>query len=137
MNKDEDKVAEEMLGDLAGGGGDLLGDGEYDANGVYDAAGAAGYQVLAPRGDPEAGPGHHYQSPYRLRCIESMGTSFGPAAFHSRGDVERELGHLTSFGGGLSPRPSWVRHEKRVGLWVTAKRLINAMRIMRGQRLAA
>lgn len=137
MNKNEDKVAEEMLGDLAGGGGYLLGDGEYDANGVYDAAGAAGYQVLAPREDPEAGLGHRYQSPYRLRCIELMGTSFGQAAFHARGDVEREFGHLTSFGGGLSPLPSWVRHQKRVWLWVAAKLLINAMRIMKGKRLAA
>jgi hypothetical protein len=62
MNINENKVAEEMMPDL-GGGGYLLGDGEYDANGVFDAAGAAGYQVLAPREDPaafsgrESGPG--------------------------------------------------------------------------------
>jgi hypothetical protein len=137
MNRNEDKVVEEMVGDLAGGGGYLLGDGEYDANGVYDAAGAAGYQAQAPREDPKAGLGHHYQSPYRLRSIELMGSPFGRAVFHARGHVEREFGHLTSFGGGLSPLPSWVRHERRVWLWVTAKLLINAVRITRGKGLAA
>jgi hypothetical protein len=137
LNTNEDKVAEEMLPDLSGVGGYLLGDGEYDANGVFDAAGAAGYQLLAPREDPAAGLGHHYQSPYRLRCIALMGTPFGRAVFHARGTVERAFGHLTSFGGGLAPLPSWVRHEERVWLWVTAKLLINAMRIKMHKGLAA
>lgn len=59
MTMDETQVAEEMTSELTGGGY-LLGDGLYDANSVYDAAGAAGYQLLAPREDPEAGLGHHY-----------------------------------------------------------------------------
>jgi len=136
MNMNEDKVAEDMIPDLTGGGY-LLGDGEYDANGVFDAAGAAGYQLLAPREDPEAGLGHHYQSPYRLRCIDLMQSSFGQAVFCSRGNIERDFAHLTSFGGGLSPLPSWVRHENRVWLWVSAKLLINALRIMMRKGLAA
>ena len=76
MNKSEDKVAVEMMLELQGSGY-MLGDGEYDASPVYDAAGAAGYQLLAPREHPEAGLGHHYQSPYRLRCIELLRSSFG------------------------------------------------------------
>ena len=59
------------------GGGYLVGDGGYDADAVFDAAGAVGYQVLAPREDPQAGLGHQYQSPYRLRCIDLMGSPFG------------------------------------------------------------
>ena len=64
-----------MLPELAdcGGGGYVLGDGEYDVNPVFDAAGAAGYQFVAPREDPKAGLGHRRQSPYRLRCIELSG----------------------------------------------------------------
>ena len=88
MNKSEDKVAEEMMPELTGGGY-LLGDGEYDASAVYDAAGAAGYQLLAPREDPEAGLGHHYQSPYRLRCIELLRTSFGQEVYHCGGHRAR------------------------------------------------
>jgi DDE family transposase len=123
MNRNEDKVAEDMIPDLTGGGY-LLGDGEYDANAVFDTAGAAGYQLLAPREHPEAGLGHHYQSPYRLRCIDLMRTSFGEEVYRLRGSIERDFGHLTSFGCGLSPLPAWVRHEKRVWLWVTAKGIV-------------
>ena len=68
MNISEDKVAEDMIPELPGGGY-LLGDGEYDANPVYEAAGTAGYQLVAPRKNPDRG-GAPPQSPYRLRCIE-------------------------------------------------------------------
>jgi len=129
MNINEDKVGEEMIPELHGGGY-LLGDGEYDANPVFDAAGAAGYQLLAPREDPDTGLGHHYQSPYRLRCIELMRSAFGRGVFACRGAIERTFGALTSFGGGLSPLPSWVRHLNRVWLWVSAKLVINGVRIM-------
>ncbi len=129
MNINEDKAAEDMIPELRGGGY-LLGDGEYDANPVYDAAGAAGYQLVAPREDPDAGLGHHYQSPYRLRSIELMRTAFGRGLFACRSAIERTYGTLTSFGGGLSPLPAWVRHGDRVWLWVTAKLLINGVRIM-------
>ena len=136
MNINEDIVGEEMIPDLDGGGY-LLGDGEYDANAVFDAAGAAGYQLLAPREHPEAGLGHRYQSPYRLRCIELMKTSFGRGLYALRRGIERAFGNLTSFGGGLSPLPAWVRHLERVWQWVTAKLLINAMRIIVHQGLTA
>jgi hypothetical protein len=129
MNVNEDKVAEEMMPDLTGGGY-LLGDGEYDANGVFDAAGAAGYQLLAPREDPEAGLGHTYQSPFRRRCIELMRTAFGRSVFGLRRGIERTFGVLVSFGGGLSALPAWVRHRERVWLWVSAKLVINGVRIM-------
>jgi len=46
-------------------------------------------------------------------------------------------GNLTSFGGGLSPLPAWVRHQDRVWLWVSAKLLINGARIEIKKGLAA
>jgi hypothetical protein len=136
MNISESKVAEEMIPQL-NGGGYLLGDGEYDANPVFDAAGDAGYQLMAPRKAPEAGLGHRCQSPYRLRCIELMGSAFGRGVYRLRRGIERAYGNLTSFGGGLSPLPAWVRHQDRVWLWVTAKLAINAIRIMINKGLAA
>jgi hypothetical protein len=129
MSVNEDKVAEEMMPDLTGGGY-LLGDGEYDANGVFGAAGAAGYQRLAPREDPEAGLGHIRQSPYRKRCIELMRTAFGRSVFGLWRGIERSFGVLVSFGGGRSGRPSWIRHLERVWLWVSPKLVINGARIM-------
>jgi hypothetical protein len=112
MNASENKVAEEMIPELAHGGY-LLGDGEYDANPVFEAAGAAGYQLLAPREDPNAGLGHVRQSPYRRRCIELMRSSFGREVFKLRGTIERHYGTLTAFGSGLSPLPAWVTKDSQ------------------------
>ncbi len=125
VNINEDKVGEEMIPELYGGGY-LLGDGEHDASPVFDVAGAAGYQLLAPREDPDKGLGHHYQSPYRLRCIERMRSAFGRGVLACRGAIERTLGALTSFGGGLSPLPSWWGVGVRPGfqldrLWASEK----------------
>jgi len=53
-----------------------------------------------------------------------------------RTQIERNFGNWTSFGGGLSPLPSWVRRLDRVRLWIQAKLLINAQRIQQ-KRLAA
>jgi hypothetical protein len=136
MNRSEDEVVDELMAE-ARGGGYLLGDGLYDSSPVFDSAGAAGYQLLAPREKPEAGLGHRYQSPYRLRCIELMSTAFGKDLYGCRTDIERAFATLTCFGGGLAPLPAWVRHERRVWMWVSAKILINAERIIRNKRLAA
>jgi Transposase DDE domain len=137
LNVCETKAAEQLLPTLPGGGGYLLGDGEYDASPVYDAAGRAGYQLLAPRENPSAGLGHCYQSPYRLRAIALWSTSFGQALYALRGTIERSFGNATSFGGGLGPLPAWVRRRHRVWYWVWAKLLINGVRITKRQRLTA
>jgi len=129
MNVSENKVAEEMTHELTHGGY-LLGDGEYDAKGVFEAAGAAGYQLLAPRENPSAQVGHVPQSPFRSRCIALMRSAFGRGVYRLRRSIERSFGNLCSFGGGLAPLPSWVRHQDRVWMRVTAKLLINAERIM-------
>lgn len=136
MNRSEDEVVGELV-DEAHGGGYLLADGLYDSSPVFDRAGAAGYQLVAPRERPEAGLGHRYQSPYRLRSIGLMSEPFGEDLYARRSDVERAFAELTCFGGGLAPLPAWVRHERRVWMWVSAKILINAERIIRNKRLAA
>jgi len=136
MNRSENEVAGELAAE-ARGGGYLLGDGLYDASPTFDAAGAAGYQLVAPREDPGAGLGHRYQSPFRLRCIDLMRSDFGEDLYSRRSDVERAFAELTSFGGGLAPLPAWVRHEHRVWMWVSAKILINGERVLRNKRLAA
>jgi len=138
LNVNECKVSEHMMLDLIGSGGYMLADGEYDSNGVFDAAGAAGFQLLAPREDPGAGLGHHYQSQYRLRSIELLGTPFGREVYAMRGRIERSFGNLCAFGGGLpGALPAWVRRSHRVAPYVWAKLLINAVRILEKQRLTA
>jgi len=135
MNAGEVTVAHRLLAQLHGGGY-LLADGAYDGTGLFDRAWACGYQMLTPapaRGDRR---GHRYHSPRRWRSIHLMrGTTFGPAVYRARIGIEQAYGNATSFAGGLSPLPAWVRGRDRVRTWVWAKLLINAARILRNKDL--
>jgi len=144
----ETTVAGEMLNRILpeqGLGGYLLGDGNYDANPVFDHAFTAGFQLVVPNGKPNAGKGHHYQSPHRLRSIELMQSprqvpsksGFGRDLYKQRTSIERNFGNATSFGGGLGPLPAWVRTLHRVRIWVWAKLIVNAVRILRRKGLTA
>jgi hypothetical protein len=90
--------------------------------------------VATPR-KGNAGAGHPYQSPHRLRAIEMLKGDQGRDVYALRGASERSLGNAGSFGGGLQPLPSWVRGRDRVRTWVWAKLLINATRIRRNKHL--
>jgi hypothetical protein len=111
-------------------GGYVVADANYDANELYDRAGACQYQLIAqPRRD-HPGRGHHYQSPYRLRGIALWQSDFGQRLFARRRSIERYFGNASCFAGGLSAAlPSWVRRRHRVQTWVWAKLAINAVRI--------
>ncbi len=131
LNANEKAVAAALVGQL-GYVGYLLGDGNYDASYVYDAAFGRGYQLVAPYRQAEhPGCGKHYQSPRRLRSIALRQSAFGRALYRARTAIERSFGHAGSFGGGLGPLPAWVRGLPRVRTWVWAKLLINAVRIQR------
>ena len=136
LNEHEAKVAERLVGQLAGGGY-LLADGNYDANNLFDRAGARGYQLVAAQRDKNPGAGHRYQSPFRLRCIELLRGEFGKDLFRLRTGIERAFGNATAFPGGLGPLPAWVRRRHRVEQWVWAKLAINAARIRKNQGRAA
>jgi hypothetical protein len=136
IHASETKVAEGLAGQL-GHGGYLVGDGNYDANGVFDAAGARGYALRTPHPHANAGKGHHYQSEYRLASIQVRGTDFAKDLLNARGEIERRFGTLTSFACGLKPLPAWVRRLRRVRTWVWDKLLVNAARIMNNQHLAS
>jgi hypothetical protein len=137
LNEHEARVAERLFQQLPGGY--AVTDGNYDATKLFDVAGACNYQLLAKQHDKNAGQGHHYQSPYRLRCIALLTTPFGKEVFALRGAIERRFGNATAFAGGMGGvgPPAWVRGLGRVGRWVWAKLVINAARIRRKQRLAA
>lgn len=132
LNEYEGAVAERMLAAISPGRGYLLGDGEYEANRLYDAAAAVGYQLVAPPDDRDTGRGHQYQSPYRLRSLGMFGCPdrFGEQLMVIRAGIERRFGNLTSFGAGLNGLPAWVRTLGRVTRWVWTKLAINAARIL-------
>lgn len=129
LNVSEKTIARLLIPTLPGEGY-LLGDPEYDANHLFDAAHEAGYQLLTPKRQKHRGLGHRPQSPFRLRSIELMKTPFGKALYRYRRQIERDFGNLVSFGGGLICLPAWVRRFHRVRNWMHAKLLINAARYM-------
>jgi hypothetical protein len=134
LNTSEKEVARQLIPQLSGGGY-LLGDGNYDASDLYDLAYEHGWQLVAKPARGNAGAGHHYQSPHRLRALEMLQGDYGRGVYALRGDIERSFGNAGSFGGGLQPLPSWVRGRDRVRTWVWAKLLINATRILRNKHL--
>jgi hypothetical protein len=53
-----------------------------------------------------------------------------------RSGIERIFSALSTFAGGLSPLPSWVRGLRRVRQWVTAKLVIYHARLLAREELA-
>lgn len=81
-------------------------------------------QFVAPRRHGAGGrTSHRPQSPTRLRSIELLEVEslFGRTLFQQRNLIEQHLGHLTSWGGGLTSLPPWARTHRRVHRWVQAK----------------
>jgi len=136
LNVSEVTMAKELVSRLHNGGY-MLADANYDGNALSDIAGTQGYQLLAPPGSLNAGKGHHYQSPYRLRGIQLLYDRFGQDLLAYRRQIERDFGNAVAFAGGLSPLPAWVRTTQRVRNWVWAKLLINATRILKLKGLTA
>lgn len=131
----EGTVAQRLLARVRGEGF-LLADGNYEANDLYDAAAASGYQLLARPEPKDNGKGHRPQSEHRLKALSLFSTGSGWCLYRWRTSIERKFGNAGSFGGGLSPLPNWVRRLGRVTRWVWCKLAINAARIIhRGQQL--
>lgn len=110
-------------------GGYVLGDCKYDSTDLHRRCSERGHQLLAPQNVRGRRAGRKRRLPERLHALEMLQRSFGRALLHLRDTVESYHGNWCSFGGGLSPLPSWVRRLHRVRLWVQGKLLINAMRI--------
>lgn len=135
LNAAESVVARGLVAQVSGKGV-VLADGNYDSNALFDRAWASGYQLLVPPDSVNAGSGHHYQSPARLRSIAWFRDGFGAALYRERFAIERRFGNATSFAGGLGSPAAWVRRLGRVARWVWCKLVINAARILRRLRLA-
>jgi hypothetical protein len=132
MNVSEKTIARGLIPTLPGEGY-LLADSEFDANALYDLAHAAGHQLVARKRQKKKGLGHRRQSPYRLRSIELLQTTYGKTLYSWRRQIERDFANLVSFGGGLACLPPWVRTFHRVRNWVHAKLLLNAARWFRAK----
>jgi hypothetical protein len=120
--------------------GYLLADATHDANPLHQRAAARSFQMITPRKRPGTALGHRDHCPARLRSIELLegnSAAFGKELYALRENIERDFGHLCSFGGGLQSLPSWVRHPRRVARWVIAKLIIRGLRVCQNHGLAA
>lgn len=134
MNTGDATAARALLEELPGEGY-VTGDRQYDSNPLHRVA-SPRHQIVAQQQRPGQALGHRRHEPSRVHCLEMLRRPFGQAVLALRGPIERCFGHLTSFAGGLGPLPSWVRRQHRVELWVQAKLLLNALRILNRQRQA-
>lgn len=131
LNADERTIAPRLLRRMPGCCY-LLADKNYDANHLFARAAEHATQLIAPRRyGVDAGLGHRPHHPGRLRSrdmLENRVFDFGTRLHRMRGGVERYFSALTSFGGGLTCLPSWVRTHPRVQAFVQAKLIIRQLR---------
>jgi hypothetical protein len=129
MNVSEKTMARHLIPALPGGGY-LLGDAQYDANPLYEAAAEVGFQLVAQKTKDRGcgGIGHRNQSAGRLRSMEILATEFGKNLWKQRNAIERYFGAWVSSSIGLGGLPAWVRHFDRVRNWIHAKILLAGIR---------
>jgi hypothetical protein len=132
MNRNEKRVARELVPHRRSEGY-LIGDGQYHASPLFEAAAAAGLQLISPKPRGK-GLGHRRQSPERLAGLARLERPFGQALLQTRDGIERYFGQWGNFGAGLKPLPHWVRRLSRVRLWIHGKLIINVIRLWAKQR---
>ncbi len=143
MNVGESQAATQLVLRMPGNGY-IVADALYDAGPFYQAAGEAGWQVIAQPKFPEAKRRQvPNMSPFRMRGLElasnplacsGQATSFGQDLLELRDIIERRFGYFTNFGGGLAPLPNWVRRPHRVAMWVQVKFIIAMARDLRNHK---
>lgn len=138
MNVDERVMAERLLrsADIQGY---VVADSNYDSNRLHAICDLRGnLQFVAPRRyGPHRGHGHRPQTPGRLRSktlLENPAAEFGQFLLQCREQIERFYGNLTSWGGGLTHLPPWIRTHHRVHRWVQAKLILTALKKQIRQR---
>lgn len=123
MNEGEAKVAREQLPPTPEAKL-IMADANFDSGRLYAALAARGQQLLTPlKRIAESPQAMRRMAPARRAAIAlraRLGADYR-VMLEARDEIERIFAALTSFGGGLSPLPAWVRRLDRVTRWVTAK----------------
>ena len=111
--------------------GYLVADANYDSNPLHDACSRHGeLQLVTPRRSGRRLE-HRRHTCGRLRCIamlEESRTGFAENLLKQRDAIERFFGRLSTWGGGLTHLPAWVRTHRRVERQVLAKLILNELK---------
>lgn len=123
MNTGEPNTARKLT-DRIDPGCTVLADTNYDSAKLYQAVGDRGARLLTRlKGHAKSAQQRRYMPSARKQVL--LLWEQRPQAckkkLRQRDQIERIFGALTSFGGGLSPLPAWVRRLERVRRWVAAK----------------
>jgi hypothetical protein len=111
----------------------LVADNAYDTNPLYELSARKGCQLLAPKRPSSGGFGKHRQSPPRIAgharldnplAVTGQTSSFGMSMLNCRIGVEQSFAYMGNIPAGLTGLPNWVRHPRRVALWIAMKLLI-------------
>jgi len=112
----------------------VLADGNYDSDNLYRQVHQRGAWLFTPlKGKRAESPGRLRRLSFARRTIHDLWGRKKKLcwdAYRERGQIERIFSTLTSFAGGLSPLPNWVRRLDRVTRWVTAKVTIYNARLL-------
>jgi hypothetical protein len=104
------------------------------------AARPAGRLQLVNRRRYGPGRGHRPQTAGRLRSkelLENPMPAFGNQLLADRAQIERYLGGLVNWGGGLTGLPAWVCTHRRLQRWVQAKLVLAALKRRLGEPTCA
>jgi hypothetical protein len=119
----------------------LIGDNAYDSNHLYDLAAQKQCQLLAPQRPSSKGMGRHRHSQHRiagherlsnpLKCV-GQSQSFGMSMLETRIGIEQSFAYTSNIAAGLKALPNWVRHPRRVALWIAMKlQIVAASRLVK------
>lgn len=122
MNGSEPGAAEKMIEHLDHTAY-VIGDGNYDVNGLYDRAGERGIQWLTqPRRQGSRAPGNRQHSEHRLAVWQWVRSEHGQRLlFKARSGIERINAWQGQAAVGLTHLPHHIRRDHRVRVWVAAK----------------
>ena len=125
MNGSEPHAAQRMLPHTRHAAW-VLGDGNYDTNDLYDAAGRVGARWLAqPRRDHAKAPGHRRHHPHRLAAWPYVHSAQGSRTLRRlRSGIERVNAWQGHAAVNLNHLPHHVRRSHRVRVFVALKLVI-------------
>lgn len=124
MNTGEPTTARSKLTDRIPADCMVLADTNYDSVKLYQAVRDRGAWLLTPlKGHAKSAQQRRYMPLARkwILLLWEQRPQACKKALRQRYQIERIFSALTSFGGGLSPLPAWVRRLERVRRWVAAK----------------
>ena len=132
MNRDERVMAQRMFKAIRQPGY-IVADSNYDSNKLHQVCDDKGnLQLVCPRRyGPGRGHGHRPQTRGRLRSkaiLEDPYPHFGNELLAQRDEIERYFSQLSSWGGGLTHLPPWIRTHRRVHRWTQAKLILTTIK---------